>query len=101
MVMTRKEFDEYIKMADSEKYKVDNDFSKEPTAICDHIRLGTKACYRGEGQYCYCKLGCTSKTELNGSRKMIAEERQFLDREIKRAIAEEKRTAAGAGVGRI
>lgn len=85
--MTRKEFDEYMKMPASEKYKVDNDFSKEPTAICDHISLGFEACKRGEGQYCYCKLGCTSKTELNGSGKMIAEERQFLDREIKKAIA--------------
>lgn len=83
MVMTRKEFDEYIKMPASEKYKIDNDFSKEPTAICGWY----KTCYRGEGQYCYCKLGCTSKTELNGSGKMIAEERQFLDREIKKEIA--------------
>lgn len=87
MVMTRKEFDEYMKMPASEKYKADNDFSKEPVAICGHIRLGFEPCYRGEGKYCYCKLGCTSKTELDGSGKMIAEEKEFLDREIKKAIA--------------
>ena len=59
---------EFNNLTASQKHMIDKkDFSEHPTAICDHIRLGMKTCYRGEGQYCYCRLDCTSKTELDGS----------------------------------
>lgn len=55
----------------SKEYLTDPmDFSKEPVAICDHIRIGIDPCWRGEGTYCYCRLDCTSKMSLNDPTKM-------------------------------
>ena len=76
-------------MRASQRYLNDKDFSKEPTAICDHIRLGFDACNRGEGKYCYCNLSCTSKTELNGSGRMIKEERDLLNSILSKALGRE------------
>lgn len=64
----------------SQRYLIDGkDFSKEPVAICQSFGgRPNRNCWRGEGEYCYCRLGCTAKTELNGSGKLIKEERELL-----------------------
>ena len=81
---------EFSCLTASQKHLIDKkDFSEQPTAICGHIRIGMEACYRGEGQYCYCRLGCTSKTELDGSGKMLKEERKMLGGAISKAIAKQ------------
>lgn len=59
--MTRTEFYDYMEMSVSKKYRVNNDFTKDPIAICDHISLGFDSCDRREGKYCYCKLGVHQK----------------------------------------
>ena len=71
-------------MRASERYLNDKDFSKEPTAICGH-----EVCYRGEEKYCYCKLGCTAKTELDGSGRMIKEERDSLNSILSKVLGRE------------
>ena len=59
---------ELTKITASQQYILDRkDFSKKPVAICG-LRNG---CWRGEGKYCYCRLGCTAKEELDGSGKML------------------------------
>jgi len=79
---------EFENLTASQKHLIDKkDFSEQPTAICGHI----EACYRGEGQYCYCRLGCTSKTELDGRGKMLKEERKLLGSAISKAIAEKRK----------
>lgn len=66
---------EFDNLTASQKHMIDKkDFSERPTAICDHIKLGMKACYRGEGQYCYCRLSCTGQTDLDGSGRSPATE---------------------------
>lgn len=82
---------EFSNLTASQKHLIDKkDFSEQPTAICDRIRLGLEACYRGEGQYCYCRLGCISKTELCGNGKMLKEERELLGSAISEGIAKQK-----------
>ena len=72
-------------MKASQRYLNDKDFSKEPTAICGSSRV----CYRGEEKYCYCKLGCTSKTELDGSGRMIKEEIDSLNSTLSKILGRE------------
>lgn len=78
---------EFDSLTASQKHLIDKkDYSEKPIAICGHM----EACYRGERKYCYCRLGCTEKTELSGSGKMLKEERQLLGSAISKAIAEKK-----------
>lgn len=67
------------------------DFSKEPLAICDHIRMGMEACYRGEEKYCYCRLDCTSKMRLDDPTKMEAGARSSLIEAFKSAGIDESK----------
>lgn len=74
---------EFKNLSASQQYIIDKkDFSENPTAIC-----GSETCYSGEGKYCYCRLGCTAKTELDGSGRMLKEEREFLGKAIAKGIA--------------
>ena len=54
------------------------EFSKAPIAIC----ASSSTCYRREGKYCYCKLGCTAKRELDGSGKMLKSENNLFNKLI-------------------
>lgn len=64
--------EEYARLKPSEKWEYDSvTYSKEPTAICDHERLGWPTCSDSENGHCYRKLGvCSSQMKLDGSGEM-------------------------------
>lgn len=75
---------EFENLSASQKHVIDKkDFSEQPTAICERV-----SCYRGENGYCYCRLGCTSKLELDGSGRRLASEIETLGNAIAKAIAQ-------------
>jgi len=80
---------EYDNLTASKMYILDRkDYSKEPVAICKSFYGETdENCHRGENGYCYCRLGCTGQTELNGNGKMLPEMRKAFGTALAKGIA--------------
>lgn len=70
----------YIKPASEKFYRNPEEFSRTPTALCAHGE--NTSCTRGEFGYCYSKLGCSAKRELDGSGQMLASEMALLNNAI-------------------
>lgn len=70
----------YIEPASGKFYRFPEEFSRTPTALC---ACGEDtSCTRGEFGYCYSKLGCSAKRELDGSGQMLASEMALLNNAI-------------------